>query len=131
VYVGLIILVFCLAIFASLILFNLSVRPGRESSLTTQALENQGLVTAEEFKVRRALQVEEFEDEGSHFFLELNDGNVLFLSGQYLYDYAPVDDIDPEQGRLFPCSEFTVKRHKDKGYVIEITRRVTYSHQKQ
>ena len=49
--------------------------------------------------------MEEFEDEGLH----------------YLYDYEPISD-DPElnQPRSFPCTEFTVRRHKKDGYVVDI-----------
>jgi hypothetical protein len=51
----------------------------------------------------------------------LENGSVLFLSGQYLYDYQPIDG-DPEYNRprLFPCTEFTVRRHIGKGYVFAI-----------
>lgn len=63
----------------------------------------------------------EFEDEGLHYFLELADGRVLFMSGQYLYDFEPISD-DPEmnQPRSFPCSEFTVRRHTKEGYVVDM-----------
>ena len=46
---------------------------------------------------------------------------MLYLSGQYLYDFEPISD-DPElnQSRRFPCTEFEVLRHKDRGYVIDI-----------
>src|SRR5690606_31380177 len=80
------------------------------------------------FQAKRAFQVEEFEDEGIHYYLELDDGSVLFLSGQYLYDYEPTED-DPEenQERQFPCTEFVVKRHKTKGHTLEIvTRGITF-----
>ena len=67
--------------------------------------------------------MEEFEDEGLHYFIELVDGRVLFLSGQYLYDYEPISD-DPEsnQPRSFPCTEFTVRRHKNDGCVVDLLR---------
>lgn len=120
----LLILTFFLAVFGSCILFN--ERSQRWPYQTIEELENQGLVTSTEYQARRALQVEEFEDEGSHYFLELNDGSVLFLSGQYLYDYEPIDD-DPEanQHRRFPCTDFVVKRHKTEEYVLEIVTRGT------
>ena len=36
-----------------------------------------------------------------------------FLSGQYLYDYEPIsDDPDANEARSFPCTEFTVRRHR-------------------
>jgi hypothetical protein len=78
---------------------------------------------ADGLRATRAFGVEEFEDEGLHYFLELADGRVLFVSGQYLYDYEPSSD-DPEttQARSFPCTEFTVQRHKKEGYVVEILR---------
>jgi len=81
-------------------------------------LERLGLLESTAFRATRAFGVEEFEDEGLHFFLELTDGRVLFLSGQYLYDYEPNPDIGTQ--RLFPCTEFTVRRHKKEGYTAEI-----------
>jgi len=69
-------------------------------------------------KATRAFGVEEFEDEGLHFYIELEEGGVLFLSGQYLYDFEPVDD---KSARIFPCSNFSVHRHRNNGYVIDIT----------
>lgn len=84
-------------------------------------LEQLGLLESTEFRATRAFGVEEFEDEGLHYFLELSSGGVLFLSGQYLYDYEPISD-DPEanQARSFPCTEFTVRRHQREGYVVEL-----------
>jgi len=84
-------------------------------------LEAVGLVERQLFLAQRAFAVREFEDEGLHYFIELIDGRVLFLSGQYLYDYEPISD-DPEfnQPRLFPCTEFVVQRHKLARYVLQI-----------
>jgi hypothetical protein len=83
--------------------------------------EKLGLLVSEEFVVRRAFEVEEYEDEGLHFFLELEDGRVLFLCGQYLYDYQDISD-DPElnQKASFPCQKFTVRRHKNEHWVHSI-----------
>lgn len=109
----------------SMFLFN---RKGRRPSFSNQTfeqrlaeLESQGLLADETFHATRCFQVEEFEDEGLHYFLELADHTVLYLNGQYLYDYAPITD-DPEvnQARTFPCSIFTVRRHKTAQYVITI-----------
>lgn len=113
------IVIFFVAIFVSCIVFN--ERSQRRPYQTIEELENQGLVSSAQFRANRALQVEEFEDEGVSYFLELSDGSVLFLSGQYLYDYEPIED-DPEvnQERKFPCTDFVVKRHKTEGYVLEI-----------
>lgn len=57
----------------------------------------------------------------SPFASARTEGRVLFLSGQYLYDYEPISD-DPElnQPRSFPCTEFTVRKHKTEGYVVDV-----------
>ncbi len=83
--------------------------------------EKLGLLVSEEFSARRAFEVQEFEDEGLHFFLELEDGRVLFLCGQYLYDYQEISD-DPElnQKATFPCARFEVRRHKTEHWVHSI-----------
>ena len=71
----------------ALIVFNL---PGaRLTSAKSQEdyvreLEEKGLLTSHSFSARRAFGVEEFEDEGCHYYLELLDRSVLFLTGQYL-----------------------------------------------
>ena len=93
-----------------------------------RVLEKLGLLESTTFRATRAFGVEEFEDEGLHYFLELTDGRVLFLSGQYLYDYEPISD-DPEtnQPRLFPSTEFTVRRHKKEGYVVTRSPRTALS----
>ena len=67
-----------------------------------------------DFSARRAFSVEEFEDEGLHFFIELSDGGILYLSGQYLYDYA-----------RFPSTEFMISRHREAGWVADIQCRGT------
>jgi hypothetical protein len=84
-------------------------------------LEDKGLLVSSDFRARRAFGVGEAEDEGLHYFLELIDGRVLHVSGQYLYDYEPISD-DPElnQPRRFPCTDFTVRGNKAEGYVVEL-----------
>lgn len=74
-------------------------------------------LASEGFQARRAFQASEFEDEGSHYFLELEDGRVLYLTGQYLYDYEP---LEPGEARRFPCTEFTVRRHGTEGWAYDI-----------
>jgi len=113
------------AIIASLIIFN---KRGYRSDLSNKSfeerlaeLEQKGLLLNEPFKARRAFQVEEFEDEGSHYFVELDNGSILFLSGQYLYEFEEITE-DPElnQNRRFPCSKFTLQKHKETGNVLNI-----------
>jgi len=89
-------------------------------------LEAKGLLSSADFEVRRAFGVEEYADEGSRYFLELVDGRVLHLCGQYLYDYEPISD-DPEmnQPRRFPCTAFTLRLHKTEGGVVDLVCRGT------
>ena len=74
-----------------------------------------------EFNANRAFQVHAFEDEGASYFVELSDGRVLHLAGQYLDDLAEITD-DPENNhpQLFPCARFRVTRRKDTGRVHEL-----------
>jgi hypothetical protein len=114
--------VFAGLIAAALVLFNpgsslAGVKPAGELA---QELEAQGLLTSQHFAVTRAFEVEEYEDEGMHFYLELSDGRVLFMTGQYLYDYEPHEEEDAHHPRGFPCDEFLVRRHRDEGYVVDI-----------
>ena len=84
--------------------------------------EQTGKLESRPFRATRCFQVEEFEDEGSHYFLELEDGSVLYLTGQYLYDYEPVEESDDEPAapRRFPCTSFTVRTNLHDGYTVDI-----------
>jgi hypothetical protein len=89
-------------------------RPGSRGRTTDEQvaeLKQQGLLLSESFHARKVFQVAQAEDEGPHYFIELTDGAVLYLNGQYLYDYAR---------EAFPCSQFTVWRHKVGGFVVAI-----------
>jgi hypothetical protein len=96
----------------------LGARPG---STTMEALRSKGLVASESYRALRAFEVAPCNDEGSQYFIELADGKVLFLGGQYLFEYDPISD-DPElaQPRSFPCTEFTLHRHRRHGGVLQI-----------
>lgn len=87
--------------------------------LTSEELEKQGLLLKERHEAVRAFQVEEFEDEGCQYFIELKNGSVLFLCGQYLYDYEPMEGWK-KQSRKFPCTEFTMLRDKRSGFVVDV-----------
>jgi hypothetical protein len=85
-------------------------------------LEEGGLLIPQTFRPRRAFRVDEFEDEGSHYFIELDDGAVLFLTGQYLYDYEPLKGrTSMTRLRSFPSTEFTIRRHKENGFAVDIS----------
>ena len=113
------------SMFAALFVFNSSgYRPSlRRKSMAQHIadLEVGGKLLRQPFKAMRAFALEEFEDEGPHYYIELADNRVLYLNGQYLYEYEAITD-DPEfnQVRRFPCTEFTVLRHKDAGYVLQV-----------
>jgi hypothetical protein len=114
-----IVLTFVLAILGSCIVFNRHNE--RWPYQTIEEMEKEGVVVSAEFRAKRAFQVEEVEDEGLHYYLELIDGSVLYLSGQYLYDHEPIDDdSEIDQERKFPCTEFLIKRHRTEGYALEI-----------
>ena len=88
-------------------------------NLTIEQMEQQGLLVREKYEATRAFQVEEFEDEGCQYFIELTNGSVLFLCGQYLYDYEPMEGART-QARKFPCTEFTVLRDKRDGLIVDV-----------
>lgn len=75
-------------------------RPSAISMLA--ALEDGSLVSAD-YEVDEVIVIEESEDEGLHFLLDIGQGRTLFLSGQYLY--GPV-----ESGR-FPSTRIRVFWH--------------------
>jgi len=106
----------------ALYFFNRPVDPRRgDPEAWLRDLEAKGLIVTREYNASRVFAVEEFEDEGSHYFVELADGSVLRLSGQYLYEYEPItDDPDLNQARRFPCTRFTVRRHRDTGDGIDL-----------
>ena len=119
------IVVMIAALLAALQFFNAK---GRRLSDTLKSagelvagLDAAGLVSREKFSARRCFSVTETGDEGPHYYLELDDGRVLFLSGQYLHDYAEIVD-DPELNRpaSFPCERFEILRHKTEGHVLSI-----------
>lgn len=113
------------SMFLALFIFNRRgfrpnlMRKSRQERITD--LDQAGRLVRQAFRAMRAFSIQEFEDEGPTYCIELDDGKVLVLSGQYLHDFEPITD-DPEvnQSRRFPCTEFEVLRHKDAGYVLDI-----------
>lgn len=103
------------AVVATLLL-NRRLGLSRSAAEEIAELEAQGMLVDTPFRATRAFQVEEFEDEGSTYFLEIGDGRVLCLNGQYLYEYEPGD----REPRRFPCTDFVVRRHRIHDWVAEI-----------
>lgn len=71
-----------------------------------------GTALVTRYAAREAIEIEEREDEGLTYYLLLDDGRILLLSGQYLYDLA-------DAGR-FPARTFEVVRTAS-GHVLGIT----------
>lgn len=65
-----------------------------------------GIATTEEMTVTGAYELPEVEDEGLGFFLGLDDGRVLFVQSQDLYEHAHdyVDEEGPRKPRTFPST---------------------------
>jgi hypothetical protein len=83
--------------------------------------DEEGLLVATKYRANRFFQVEEFSDEGSHYFIELHDGSVLYMNGAYLSAYEPHKLFNLiDRPRKFPCTEFVVKRDREDGGVITI-----------
>ncbi len=66
----------------------------------------EGIATTEEMTVTGAYELPEVEDEGVGFFLGLDDGRVLFVQSQDLYEHAHdfVDEEGPPKPRTFPST---------------------------
>ena len=71
----------------------------------------EGIATVTTYHVTDAISVEEIEDEGSQYYLLLQDDRVLFLAGQYLYE--------PEEEGRFPCTLVSVVRAPHTGTVLD------------
>jgi hypothetical protein len=110
----------------ALVLFNLGRRrppPGP----TFAELQAQGLIESIEFRATRAFEVEEFEDEGLQYFIELADGSVLFLNGRYLYQFLPESQggAKGSMTTMFPSTEFTLLKHRTEPWISDVVCRGT------
>ncbi len=115
---------FVVLVIIAFVMFNPSgvkIEDFKSNEEQIQDLEDKGLLISTDFNAIRAFKVEEGEDEGPYYFIELADGSVLYLNGQYLYDYEHIeDDEEDNQPQIFPCTHFTIRRHRDEGYVVDI-----------
>lgn len=88
---------------------------------TREQSDQEGLLVSTRYRATRSFQVREFTDEGSHYFIELNDGSVLYMGGRYLSAFEPHKLLKlVERSRKFPCSEFVVRRDREDGCVVAI-----------
>jgi hypothetical protein len=65
------------------------------------------------FAVEDAIEVEESEDEGKHFYVKVRGGRVVFFSGQYLYDAVKT--------KRFPAERVTIVRTPASKIVLSLT----------
>ncbi len=94
-------------------------RPQREE--TPEQLEQDGMLTSVPYGARRAFLVEELEDEGPHYFIELQDRSLLYLNGKYLNEHEPLEFEDRTvHPRGFPCSAFTIRRRNYDGMAVDV-----------
>ena len=86
----------------------MKVWPGKQLPTTSMlaALEDGSLASAD-YEVAEVVEVEELEDEGLHFLMDIGQGRTLFLSGQYLYE--------PVKAGRFPSTRIRVFWHAQAG----------------
>ena len=83
--------------------------------------EQEGLLVSTTYRARRYFEVAGSNEEGPHYFIELQDGSVLYLSGRYLAAFGPHKVLNViERPGKFPCTEFVVKRDRSDGCVADI-----------
>ena len=108
----------------TVVLFNRggwSYVSGKDPGALVREWEENGLLDSSSYRAIRAFQVEEYGDEGLTFFLELDDHTVLYLNGQYLYEYEEiVDDVEAPIPRRFPNTEFIVRTYRPGAYVVDL-----------
>jgi hypothetical protein len=84
-------------------------------------MERAGLLERTMYRAAQAFTVEDPRTGSPRYFVELDDGRVLSLVGDYLFDFEPLDDENGEtRPRLFPAECFEILRRKDGGWVIDI-----------
>jgi hypothetical protein len=72
----------------------------------------EGVALSTTYHIVDAIRVEEAEDEGSQYYLKLEDGRVAFLAGQYLYEL--------EEDGSFPNRIVTVTRAAHSALVLDV-----------
>lgn len=89
---------------------------------TVEELKTQGMVETTDYSATRAIMVEEFDDEGLFYLVDVGEGRTLCLAGQELYDFEPLDgEVDGEDlPRRFPNTRFSVLRHREQEYILDL-----------
>ena len=106
-----VICVLCVWIYTFLFAMVCKIFPSFEERLKAKNTFRETYVT------KRVFEAQEFEYEGLHYFIEVAEEKTLYFNGQYLYDFAPIEEEG--EPRQFPSSEFVVVRHTS-GSLINI-----------
>ena len=95
------------------IIWKVRLRRGEASSNKEYCADLEGGETELlEVDVHGVVKLEEFEDEGSGYFLDVGDSRILFLQGQYLYDL--------EEEKRFPNRKFDLRRAPNSKLVFDL-----------
>ena len=83
--------------------------------------EQEGLLVSTAYEATRCFQVEESDEEGPQYFIELRDGSVLYMNGRYLDAFGPRKTLKViDRPRKFPCTDFVVRRDRYDRSVLDI-----------
>jgi hypothetical protein len=82
-------------------------------------LEATGGIVATDHRAVRAFEVPDARGRGSYYYVELTDGSVVVASRRQV-DEPGDDDPGLHDSRRFPCTEFTLRRHRDEGGIVEV-----------
>jgi hypothetical protein len=110
-----------LAIMASYIFNKRGQNPDlRSLDQRRKELDDAGVLLRTDFIATEFFEMSEFDDEGMHLFIGLENNKTLYMTGQYLYDYGDCDEDANKWISVFPTEKFTVVENKEAGYVFEI-----------
>lgn len=88
-----------------------------------------GVATVERLEVITVSEVEEVDDEGAGFLLELKDSRVLFLLGQHLYPFSLSADSEEKaeaEGNVFPSDKLDLVYAPRSGVVLDVVGKGSY-----
>lgn len=98
------------------------------AALADEDLKN-GIAVVEHLDVVAVSEVEEVEDEGAGFLMELKDGRVLFLLGQHLYPFSLNADSKERaeaKGNVFPSNKLDFSYAPKSGLVLDAAGKGSY-----
>ncbi len=76
-----------------------------------ERLEAEGKAARNEYQAIGAVSVEDLNTGSLMHFIDIGEGRILCLFGQYYYEFEPIDDdSDLNQPRRFPTKQFALLR---------------------